>query len=71
MADFFDEMGSRRMSSSQRIIKPPGFIHTHYRCDKSAFFSILAFVVSTLLAQVVLTLRFVVLSMVRALLIVG
>ena len=41
-------------------IGPPSFTLACYRCDKTAFFEVLMAVVPTLLAQVVLTLRFVI-----------
>ena len=40
-------------------LKPPSLTHTRHRCEKTAFFGVLAIVVPTLLAQVVLTLRLV------------
>ena len=38
-------------------LKPPSFTYACYRCKKTAFFEMLVAVETTLLAQVVLTLR--------------
>jgi len=46
------------MSVIHSPFEPPFFTHACYRCDKTAFLEVLATVVPTLLAQVVLTLRF-------------
>jgi len=40
-------------------LEPPSFTYTRYRCEKTVFLDVLAFVVPTSLAQVVLTLRLV------------
>ena len=40
-------------------LEPPSFTHTRYRCEKTVFLEVLATMVPTSLAQVVLTLRFV------------
>ena len=43
----------------QRSVQPPSLIRVRSRCNKEAFAPLLAFVVTTLLTQVVLTLKFV------------
>jgi len=50
------------MSVIRQPLELPSFTHVGYRCDKTAFLEVLATVVPTLFAQVVLTLRFVVFS---------
>ena len=46
------------MSVIRYPLKPPSLTHVCYRCEKTVFLEVLAIVVPTLLAQVVLTLRF-------------
>ncbi|KAF9644216.1 hypothetical protein BDM02DRAFT_1059840 [Thelephora ganbajun] len=52
-----DETGASCMTVILEPFKPPSFTHVHCRCEKTGFFPVFAFVWSTLLAQVVLTLR--------------
>ena len=56
------ETGHSCMSTIRQFLKPQSFTHAFYRCNKTVFFEPLAAVVTTLLAQVVLTLRFVLFS---------
>ena len=48
-----------RCMTPRRTVRQWNFTCPCYRCDRTAFLSVFAFVGSTLLAQVVLTLRFV------------
>ena len=57
-----DQMGLSCMAMIHNALNPK-VSHAIHRCDKTAFLHVLAFMGTTLLAQVVLTLRFAALGM--------
>ena len=55
--EIVDETGPRCKAVVRRFLRSPSFTCAHYRCDKTAFLSMLGIAGSTVLAQTVLTLR--------------
>ena len=56
-AEIVDETGPRCKNAVRKFLRSPSFTHPCYRCNKTAFLSMLGIVAPTLLAQTVLTLR--------------